>query len=800
MRNFLSSVFLVLILAHAAMAQSGTSTIAIGGKLTEGQRVYSPNKTHYMAIQADGNLCIYTSSDGFVWCSMATKGSGSYLIMQADGNLVVNDRDNQAVWSTETQAYFDAKYGTSEWKPVRVALEDDGTLGLYTAANKKVWSSKAGKTDTGGAVASSSEVIPVEGYTGPTVKKQMNIVLPMSTKAQNVEVEIADGKVIYQSDMILGDVGDFSNNTTPSNDATSNDDQSRRWPNSTIPYVLPARHPKRDIILAGIKEVHDKTNLCVVPRTNQPDYVEFVSENGNWSAVGRVGGRQEISITQAVMGTVAHEILHAAGFCHAQSREDRDNYVSINFGNIQEGKSHNFQKQDSKETNIGTYDFGSVMHYPAKAFSKNNQNTINLKNSVGNENTVMGQRNGLSAGDVAAVATFYAPGTCSKPAGAGLVTASTGPVTPSTGNPTTTSTQTPALTTATTTPNPTPTRPTSTETNPPVRTRPAENTDPVVTRTRPVDNSATLKYQPRMKPGDRLLEGEKMVSANGQYQLRGTPDGNFVIEEVRTGRPVYTFPLSNPFGERPAKSYLSYNPDGNICIQSTQNKSYCATDGRDKVAPVILNKSTHLELTDNGRLILVDKDGREIWATTPGSPTATGGALTNLALGKTATQSFNADGKYTSNAGPEKAVDGNTDASLRSDPSNSVAHIQPYKNYQHWEVDLGAVYDIDHIVIWNRQDCCWEELKNFIVTVSPTTIRWRVGLGGKDSAPVGMGQPVADGYGAGLNIGPLSPAWTATSNSHRVNINRKGRYVCITLPDGTNTISLSLAEVQVFGK
>ncbi len=439
----------------------------------------------------------------------------------------------------------------------------------------------------------------------------------------------------------------------------------------------------------------------------------------------------------------------------------------------------------------------------------------------------MGSRDGLSAGDVAAVATFYAPGTCSKPAGAGLVTASTSPVTPSTGNPTTTSTQTTQPKIATTTPNPTPTRPTGTETNPPartrptgtetnppvrmrptetetnppVRTRPAENTDPVVTRTRPLDNSATLKYQPRMKPGDRLLEGEKMVSANGQYHLRGTPDGNFVIEEVRTGRPVYTFPLSNLFGERPAKSFLSYNPDGNICIQSTQNKSYCATDGRDKVAPVILSKSTHLELTDNGRLILVDKDGREIWATTPGPPQATApGAMTNLALGKTATQSFNADAKYTSNAGPEKAVDGNTDASLRSDPSNSVAHIQPNKGYQHWEVDLGAVYDIDHIVIWNRQDCCWEELKNFIVTVSPTTIRWRVGLGGKDSVPVGMAQPVADGYGAGLNIGPLSPAWTATSNGYTVNINRKGRYVCITLPDGTNTISLSLAEVQVFGK
>lgn len=91
-------------------------------------------------IQNDGNLCIYTSSDRFVWCNMVLKGSGCRLDMQSDGNLVVYDSSNKTCWASETQPYNDAKFSSSDWKPVRCALENDGTLCLYSNTNKKVWS------------------------------------------------------------------------------------------------------------------------------------------------------------------------------------------------------------------------------------------------------------------------------------------------------------------------------------------------------------------------------------------------------------------------------------------------------------------------------------------------------------------------------------------------------------------------------------------------------------------------------------------------------------------------------------
>jgi hypothetical protein len=76
-------------------------------------------------------------------------------------------------------------------------------------------------------------------------------------------------------------------------------------------------------------------------------------------------------------GTVIHEFLHAAGFYHEQQRNDRDNFIQINFDNITLFNRHNFWKEDRDNAHTcGTYDVSSIMHYSGYAFSRNDEPTI----------------------------------------------------------------------------------------------------------------------------------------------------------------------------------------------------------------------------------------------------------------------------------------------------------------------------------------------------------------------------------------------------------------------------------------
>lgn len=60
-----------------------------------------------------------------------------------------------------------------------------------------------------------------------------------------------------------------------------------------------------------------------------------------WSFLGQTGGSQILSLqTPGCMwsGVAAHELMHALGFVHEQSRSDRDNYVTIVWKNIMAGE------------------------------------------------------------------------------------------------------------------------------------------------------------------------------------------------------------------------------------------------------------------------------------------------------------------------------------------------------------------------------------------------------------------------------------------------------------------------------
>ncbi|XP_068449893.1 zinc metalloproteinase nas-8-like [Clinocottus analis] len=154
----------------------------------------------------------------------------------------------------------------------------------------------------------------------------------------------------------------------------------------------------------AISAFHMSTCIRFVTRTDQTDYISIVKQSGCWSWVGRIGKSQELSLGAGCLqkGIIQHELIHALGFWHEQSRNDRDAFVKINFGNILQGQERNFGRWETNNLNV-PYDYGSVMHYAPTDFSKNSGHTIVPLDS----SAQIGQRDGMSENDILKINKLY---------------------------------------------------------------------------------------------------------------------------------------------------------------------------------------------------------------------------------------------------------------------------------------------------------------------------------------------------------------------------------------------------------
>jgi len=185
----------------------------------------------------------------------------------------------------------------------------------------------------------------------------------------------------------------------------------KKWPGATIPYQISSQFSsyERSVIAKAMKTYHEKTCIKFVPRQSETAYIYLMKGSGCSSSIGRTGSRQTVSLGTGCVysGIVMHELMHAAGFWHEQSRADRDEFISVQWDNIKSGMEFNFLKYDLRKIDhLGAeYDTCSVMHYGAYAFAKNSREpTIVAKKKT---KCKLGQRSGFSDTDIRKLNTLY---------------------------------------------------------------------------------------------------------------------------------------------------------------------------------------------------------------------------------------------------------------------------------------------------------------------------------------------------------------------------------------------------------
>ncbi|UJR07027.1 hypothetical protein I4U23_011315 [Adineta vaga] len=192
------------------------------------------------------------------------------------------------------------------------------------------------------------------------------------------------------------------------------------WTNGIVPYIISPGYASTEesFIIATMQKMERLIAVnnykCIQFRPKTASDIYYITIVNGIGCSSYVGQNTGVNMVRTVTlqhpgcideGRIMHELLHALGFYHEQSRPDRDNYVSINYANIQSGTESNFDKYSNAvvDTQNTPYDYKSVMHYETDAFSKNGLPTIQTLVA----NISIGQRDNMSTIDIEEVRLFY---------------------------------------------------------------------------------------------------------------------------------------------------------------------------------------------------------------------------------------------------------------------------------------------------------------------------------------------------------------------------------------------------------
>ncbi|XP_028970599.2 meprin A subunit alpha-like [Esox lucius] len=188
-------------------------------------------------------------------------------------------------------------------------------------------------------------------------------------------------------------------------------DKAFRW-KFPIPYILADSLDlnAKGVIFQAFEMYRLKSCVDFKPYEGEKSYIKFEKLDGCWSMVGDLQTGQQLSLGPSCdyKGTIMHELLHALGFYHEQSRTDRDDYVNIWWDQVLPGFDHSFYKYaDDFITDQNTpYDYESILHYGPYSFNKDPRYpTITAKDPEMTK--LLGQYNDFSSLDLLRLNRMY---------------------------------------------------------------------------------------------------------------------------------------------------------------------------------------------------------------------------------------------------------------------------------------------------------------------------------------------------------------------------------------------------------
>lgn len=177
--------------------------------------------------------------------------------------------------------------------------------------------------------------------------------------------------LVYHGDVLLGKAEDLPKILK---NKVIKKGKARKWPGGLVPYVIDDNVVQVDKVLEAIEYINTFTNVKIIPRESQEDYVLItLGESDCYSYAGRVGGRQEMYLVpQCGVREIIHEWMHSLGFFHEQNREDRDQYLQILWDNIAEVNRPQFKKLPNDFIGLvgRPFDYQSIMLYSSETFSQ----------------------------------------------------------------------------------------------------------------------------------------------------------------------------------------------------------------------------------------------------------------------------------------------------------------------------------------------------------------------------------------------------------------------------------------------